>query len=47
MVVQGTSSQAKKQYVAPRLVDFGRIEVMTGECIGICLDGNNGAGQGG
>ena len=33
----------KKTYVAPRVVDFGAIEVMTGDCLGLCLDGVNGA----
>ena len=36
----------KKSYSTPRIVDFGAIEVMTGECIGTCIDGANGAGLG-
>ena len=34
--------QRKKAYVAPRVVDFGAIELMTGDCLGLCLDGANG-----
>jgi hypothetical protein len=32
----------KKVYVAPRVVDFGAIEVMTAGCLGLCLDGEGG-----
>ncbi len=32
----------KKAYVAPQVVDFGGIEVMTGDCLGLCLDGEAG-----
>ena len=32
----------KRTYVAPRVVDFGVIEVVTGDCFGHCLDGENG-----
>ena len=35
--------QQRRAYVAPRVVDFGAIEVMTGDCLGLCLDGENGA----
>jgi len=46
MNVQGTLRQQKKQYFTPRIVNFGAIEAMTGECVGICIDGENGAGRG-
>ena len=36
----------KKPYCAPRMVDFGAIELVTGECVGTCIDGENGAGRG-
>ena len=32
----------KKPYVTPRVVDFGAIDAMTGDCFGLCLDGMNG-----
>lgn len=32
----------KKAYAAPRVVDFGDIEVMTSGCLGLCLDGEGG-----
>ena len=32
----------KRAYVAPRVVDYGAIEMMTGDCFGFCLDGENG-----
>ena len=32
----------KRAYVAPRVVDFGTIEVMTAGCLGLCLDGEGG-----
>ena len=32
----------KRAYVAPHVVDFGEIEVMTGDCLGFCEDGVNG-----
>lgn len=35
-------SQKKKEYTTPRMVDFGSIESMTGDCFGICFDGMNG-----
>ena len=38
-----SKQQLKKAYVAPRVVDFGAIEVMTGDCLGLCVDGENGA----
>ena len=44
---QEKTHERKKPYSVPQLVDFGTIETMTGECVGICLDGNNGAGRGG
>ena len=47
MTGQEKPRQPKKPYCTPRVVDFGTIETMTGECFGICLDGENGAGQGG
>ena len=31
----------KKAYVAPRVVDFGAIEATTGDCLGLCLDGEH------
>ena len=31
----------KRVYVAPRVVDFGEIEVMTSGCLGLCLDGES------
>lgn len=34
--------ERKKTYVAPRVVDFGAIEALTGDCFGFCLDGVNG-----
>ncbi len=34
--------QRKKPYAAPRIVDFGAVDVMTGDCFGFCLDGMNG-----
>lgn len=37
----------KTVYATPRLVDFGAIEVTTGDCIGLCLDGMNFARMGG
>ena len=37
-----TQEQQKKSYVAPRVVDFGAIEAMTGDCFGFCIDGENG-----
>ena len=46
MTGQEKPCQPKKPYSIPRLVDFGAIEFMTGECYGICLDGENGAGRG-
>ena len=36
----------RKPYVAPRVVDFGAIEVMTGDCLGFCVDGENGSHYG-
>ena len=33
--------QQKKAYVAPRVVDFGAIEETTGDCLGLCLDGEH------
>lgn len=32
----------KRAYVAPRVVDFGAMEVMTAGCLGLCLDGEGG-----
>ena len=46
MTGQEKAGQQKKPYSVPRVVDFGAIETMTGECVGICLDGENGAGRG-
>ena len=31
--------RSRRSYVAPRVVDFGAIELMTGDCLGLCLDG--------
>ena len=31
----------RKAYVVPRIVDFGAIEVMTGDCLGLCIDGES------
>jgi len=31
----------KKAYVVPRVVDFGTIETMTGDCLGLCVDGEH------
>ena len=36
----------KQTVLTPRMVDFGAIELVTGECVGTCIDGENGAGQG-
>lgn len=46
MTGQEKPLRKRKPYIAPRVVDFGAIEAMTGECVGICLDGENGAGRG-
>ena len=35
-------SGQKKLYSTPRLVDFGAIQAMTGDCFGFCTDGTNG-----
>ena len=32
----------KRAYASPRVVDYGTIEMMTGDCFGFCLDGENG-----
>jgi len=32
----------KRPYCRPSIVDFGRIEAMTGDCWGFCADGTNG-----
>lgn len=37
-----TLKQRKKAYVAPSVVDFGTIEEMTGDCLGLCIDGESG-----
>ncbi len=42
MTTSGKPGRRKKPYAAPRVVDFGAIEAMTGDCFGICLDGTNG-----
>lgn len=34
-------TKRKKAYVAPRVVDFGAIEAMTGDCLGLCVDGEH------
>ena len=34
-------TKQKKAYVVPRVVDFGAIEAMTGDCLGLCLDGEH------
>ena len=34
--------EQKRRYVAPHVVEFGAIEVMTGDCLGFCSDGVNG-----
>ncbi len=34
-------NRQKKTYVVPRVVDFGAIEATTGDCLGLCLDGEN------
>lgn len=34
-------NRQKKSYVAPRLVEFGAIEATTGDCLGLCLDGEH------
>lgn len=36
-----TRKTEKRTYAAPRVVDFGSIEVMTGDCIGLCMDALN------
>ena len=36
-----TQKRSRRAYVAPRVVDFGAIELMTGDCLGLCLDGMN------
>ena len=33
--------ERKRAYVAPRVVDFGTIETMTGDCLGLCVDGEH------
>ena len=35
------NQRQKKAYVAPRVVDFGAIEATTGDCLGLCLDGEH------
>ena len=42
-----TPRQQKKPYLTPRIVDFGSIEALTGDCWGFCLDGMNGGMWGG
>ena len=37
-----TWKKGKRAYASPRVVDFGSIEVMTGDCLGLCLDALNG-----
>ena len=37
----------KKPYSPPRIVAFGAIEAMTGDCWGFCVDGVNGGMWGG
>ena len=34
-------NQERKLYVAPRVVDFGAIKATTGDCLGLCLDGEH------
>ena len=34
-------TQQKRVYAAPRVVDFGAIEATTGDCLGLCLDGEH------
>lgn len=46
MTGQEKPRRPRKPYSTPRVVDFGPIATMTGECYGICLDGENGAGRG-
>ncbi len=46
MIGREMTRREKKPYSTPRIVDFGAIDVMTGECVGICIDGENGAGRG-
>ena len=40
-----TWEKPKKVYATPCVVDFGAIDVMTGDCFGYCLDGQNGGWQ--
>ena len=37
-----TRKKKRRAYVAPHVVDFGAIEVMTGDCLGFCTDGFHG-----
>lgn len=42
MTALRSRQRRKKPYVTPRVVDFGAIDAMTGDCFGLCLDGMNG-----
>lgn len=42
MGTRETPQQPKKQYATPSVVDFGSIELTTGDCSGFCTDGTNG-----
>lgn len=42
MTAPRNCQRRKKTYATPRVVDFGAMDVMTGDCFGLCLDGMNG-----
>lgn len=42
MLQRKTSQQPRRPYRAPYIVDFGSIEEMTGDCLGVCVDGEGG-----
>ena len=44
MPKRDSARQPRKPYSAPRIVDFGTMEAMTGDCFGPCPDGTH-AGQ--
>lgn len=42
MLERKASNRPKRQYRTPYLVDFGTIEDVTGDCLGVCVDGEGG-----
>ena len=42
MLKPNAPCQRKKPYRAPCIVDFGSIEEATGDCLGVCVDGEGG-----